>query len=81
MNCRECVWRLPKGIHPLLASPLYCRFAFAEGDLAAEPSAAADDIKRSEEIMKNAQDDMEALRSPNCAGRSNGSISINDNTK
>ena len=58
----ECLWRLPKGIHPLLASPLYCRFAFAEGDLAAEPSATADDIKCGAEVMKNAKGDMEALQ-------------------
>lgn len=63
----ECVWRLPKTIHPLLAAPLYCRFAFHEGPFDAE-AVAPDDIKCTEESIDTAKGDMEALQRPNCAG-------------
>ena len=63
----ECVWRLPKRIHPLLAAPLYCRFAFHEGAFDVD-TVPPDDIKCSEDIIATAKEDMEALQRPNCAG-------------
>jgi hypothetical protein len=69
----ECVWRLPKAIHPLLAAPLYCRFAFHDGafeppDESAPSSSNGDEVRCGEEIVANAKGDMEALQRPNCAG-------------
>jgi hypothetical protein len=63
----ECVWRLPKSIHPLLAAPLYCRYAFLEGEFDVDV-AVPDDIKCSEDTIATAKGDMEALQQPNCAG-------------
>ena len=63
----ECVWRLPKSIHPLLAVPLYCRFAFHEGAFDAE-AVAPDAIQCSEDVIATAKGDMEALQQPDCAG-------------